>query len=127
MPAKCIIKHGKLFIWGGILTGSNTPPTFSVSFEYTWVCVCPFLFVQLVLQKKRKLSGASLYKKRQSFSVYLSMPLRFMKSKNLQHSGQGKRVLSIFLELARPIVLIEMGRGLKGFRWVRAKTLESGS
>jgi len=37
-----------------------------------------------------------------------------MKSKNLQHSGQGKKILSFFLELARPIVLIEMGRGLKG-------------
>jgi len=78
-------------------------------------------------QKKKKVVWRLPLQKRQSFSVYLSMPLRFMKSKNLQHSGQGKRVLSIFLELARAIVLIEMGRGLKGFRWVRAKTLESGS
>jgi len=44
-----------------------------------------------------------------------------MKSKN---SGYGKRVL-VWIPRERVIELIEMGRGLKGFYWVTAKTVES--
>jgi len=56
---------------GGILTGSNTPPTFSVSFECMWVCMS-FLFVQLVPKKKEVFWRLPFRKKRQ---VILSLPL----------------------------------------------------
>jgi len=56
---------------GGILTGSNTPPTFSVSFEGMWVCMS-FFVCAAGAPKKKKFSGASLSEKKDSHSQFTS-------------------------------------------------------